>query len=137
MLSVARLGIGCIRTWSVSRIITYGDVTFSSIPGTSKSCLNEFGRLSTPKWKWEASTSAGSSVVKIVSISASSPSGLPPGVAHSRVNPAMSVHGPPAAFCFFQWKYLRAEERRVGELRVELRAELRVRIARPICARRT
>ena len=127
------------RTWSVSRIITYGDVTFSSIPGTSKSCLNEFGRLSTPKWKWEASTSAGSSVVKIVSISASSPSGLPPGVAHSRVNPAMSVHGPPAAFCFFQWKYLRADgERRVGELRAglraelraELRVELRVRIAR-------
>ena len=43
---------------------------------------------------------------KAEGISLSRPSGTPPGDATSRVNPPISVHGPAAAFCLRQWKYM-------------------------------
>jgi len=89
-------------TWSVSRISIKSEVMWSSSPAVSKSCFTELGRLSTPKWKWEASTCCESSTVNADGISASSPSGRPSRVAHSRVKPSISEHAPPAARCFFQ-----------------------------------
>ena len=105
---VARLGIGFMITWSVSSSSRYSAEPRSSgrsrgsVGSRSSSCRTELGRLSTPKPKWRDSTACESSTVKSEGISSCSPSGSPFGVAHSRVNPTASAHGPARCEFFFQ-----------------------------------
>ena len=74
--------------------------------GCLRNSTTECGRLRTPKWPYLASSALVSWRRKTDGMSFSRPSGRPSFDAQIRVKPVMSVHGPSAAACFFQWKYM-------------------------------